>query len=514
MSNIDDRKFACFRRLALAIACIAILAGAVEIGLTAPAIADDTAVDAQLKKIVTQLQSQEKQLADQERRLKRQQDDLAAQAALIASQRQELAQLRGADSQHVEVSTIDASGGITVDSRNASSSSTEAGRADATRNAKLISEQIVGPATAASDTLSTKRIASASLATEKPNFLMSPLQLSQNQNTPVTSDNTPSSPVGEAPSQGSTVTEAQANEVVQSLPVGLAVLTPPQHFIFSPSVEYTQTTNDQLVYEGVVIVPGVDLGEITASTDDRSIISAVADVRYGIFNHFEVEARVPYTFSDDRATLLTQGPNSSATQSMYISNNGFGDIQLAGRYQINDGLDDWPVFVANAVVKTDTGLGPFDVARNSAGIAEQVAIGSGFWAIQGGFSALKVSDPAVLYASANYIYQIPKDVNKTIGGVYVGNVDPSNAVSAAFGFGFAVNSTFSFSLGYEHSFVFPQETELGGTQQQTTSLEVGALTMGMAYRLAPNMSLNSNFEFGVTHDAPNMHVVFSLPISY
>jgi hypothetical protein len=226
MSNIDDRKFACFRRLALAIACIAILAGAVEIGLTAPAIADDTAVDAQLKKIVTQLQSQEKQLADQERRLKRQQDDLAAQAALIASQRQELAQLRGADSQHVEVSTIDASGGITVDSRNASSSSTEAGRADATRNAKLISEQIVGPATAASDTLSTKRIASASLATEKPNFLMSPLQLSQNQNTPVTSDNTPSSPVGEAPSQGSTVTEAQANEVVQSLPVGLAVLTP------------------------------------------------------------------------------------------------------------------------------------------------------------------------------------------------------------------------------------------------------------------------------------------------
>jgi hypothetical protein len=513
MSSIDDRKFACFRRSALSIACIAILTGAAEIGFASPAVADATAVDAQLKKIVTQLQSQEKQLADQERRLKRQQDDLVAQAALIASQQQELAQLRGTNSQYVAVSTIDASGGPTVDA-NASIRSAGAARADAFGNAKPIPEQIVGTAAAASDTQSTKRIVATSLTLEKPNFLMSPLQLSQNQNTPVTSDKTPSSPVGEAPLQENTATEAQANEVVQSLPVGLAVLTPPQHFIFTPSVEYTQTTNDQLVYEGVVIVPGVDLGEITASTDDRSIISAVADLRYGILNNFEVEARVPYTFSDDRATLLTQGPNSSATQSMYLSNNGFGDIQLAGRYQINDGLDDWPVFVANAVVKTDTGLGPFDVARNSAGIAEQVAIGSGFWAIQGGFSALKVSDPAVLYASANYIYQIPKDVNKTIGGVYVGNVDPSNAVSAAFGFGFAVNSTFSFSLGYEHSFVFPQETELGGSQQQTTSLEVGALTMGMAYRLAPNMSLNSNFEFGVTHDAPNMHVVFSLPISY
>ena len=193
---------------------------------------------------------------------------------------------------------------------------------------------------------------------------------------------------------------------------------------------------------------------------------------------------------------------------------GIGDVQVAARYQINDGLDDWPVFVANVIAKSDTGTGPFDVARNSAGIAEAVPVGSGFWALQGGFSVLKVSDPAILYASANYIYQIPKTINQTIGGVFVGNVDPSNAVSAAFGFGFAINPTLSFSLGYEHSYVFPQVTELGGTQQSTTSLEVGALTFGMAYRLAPNMSLNSNFEFGVTHDAPNMRVVFSLPISY
>jgi hypothetical protein len=199
---------------------------------------------------------------------------------------------------------------------------------------------------------------------------------------------------------------------------------------------------------------------------------------------------------------------------MYISGKGLGDVQFAARYQINDGLDDWPVFVANAIVKSDTGKGPFDVARNTAGIAQEVALGSGFWAVQGGFSVLKVSDPAVLYASANYIYQLPKTINQEIGGVLVGTVQPSDAVSAAFGFGFAVNPTFSFSMGYEHSVVFPQITELGGIQESTTSLQVGALTFGMAYRIAPNISLNSNFEFGVTHDAPNMRVVFSLPVSY
>jgi hypothetical protein len=485
---ITDRQFRLFRQKVLTTVAVAGLACAACCSLATQARADDVALEAQLKSVVARLEKQEKQLADQEQKLKHQQDDLANQAALIAAQRDELSGIRSASSGQAPVTTIDASG--------------------AAKNPSVQVINAAGPVTFAKTARAIKT-STDSTTTEKPNFLM-PLQYSQNA--PTSSDNTPTSPVGEAPEPAAP--QPQANEIVQSLPVGLAVLTPAQHFIFTPSVEYTQTTNDQLVFEGVVIVPGVNLGEVNASTDDRSIISSVFDVRYGVLRNLEVEARVPLTFSDDRATLLSQGPNGSATQSMYISGKGVGDIQMAARYQINEGLEDWPVFVANLIVKSDTGKGPFDVARNSAGIAEQVAIGSGFWAIQGGFSALKVTDPAILYASANYIYQIPKDINKTIGGVFVGNVDPSNAVSAAFGFGFAVNSEFSFSLGYEHSFVFPQETMLGGTQQSTTSSEVGALTFGMAYKLASNMSLNSNFEFGVTHDAPNMRVVFSLPISY
>ena len=292
------------------------------------------------------------------------------------------------------------------------------------------------------------------------------------------------------------------------------MLTPAEHFILTPDVEYTQTTNDRLVFEGVVIVPGINLGEVSASTDDRNIVSSVLDIRYGITDRLEAEVRVPFTFSDDRATVLTQGPNGSATQSLYLHTTGIGDVEAGARYQINSGRDDWPIFVANARVKSDTGLGPFDVKRNSAGVAEQVALGSGFWAVEGGFSMLKVTDPAVLYASANYIYSVPKDINQTIGGVYVGAVDPSNSVFANLGFGFAVNPDFSISLGYEHSYVFPQYTMLGTTRQATDSLQVGAMTLGMAYRVAPNTSLNANFEFGVTSDAPDVRAVFSVPMTF
>jgi hypothetical protein len=40
------------------------------------------------------------------------------------------------------------------------------------------------------------------------------------------------------------------------------------------------------------------------------------------------------------------------------------------------------------------------------------------------------------------------------------------------------------------------------------------MTLGMAYRLGNNMSLNGNFEFGVTAAAPDMRAVFSLPTTF
>jgi hypothetical protein len=420
-----------------------------------PADAQDASLDQRIKKIADQLKAQEKKLADQERVLKAQQSAIAQQAAIVEAQRKEIVQLRA-------------------------------------EGAKPQPKPVLVDASATAPAPQPTRIT----------------QTSPPPPVPSEQSSAPSRPVGEAPK------EQKQPQVIQSLPRGLAVLTPAEHFILTPSIEYTQATANRLVYEGVVIVPGINLGEVTASTDDRSIFAAVADLRYGITDRLEAELRVPLIFSDDRATVLSQGPQGSATQSIYISDKGLGDINLGARYQINDGDDDWPIFVANARANIDSGIGPFNIKRNPAGIAQGVALGSGFFGMQAGFSLLKITDPVVLYGSANYIYQVPKDINQTIGGVFVGRVDPSGSVNANFGFGFAVNPDFSFSLGYNHYYVFPQVTYLGNTRQTTTSLEVGALTLGMAYRVRPDMSLNANFQFGVTADAPNMYMVISLPTTF
>jgi len=66
---------------------------------------------------------------------------------------------------------------------------------------------------------------------------------------------------------------------------------------------------------------GINLGEVTATTDDRSILSAVLDLRYGVTSRLEVEARLPFTYSDDRATFLVHPEDSQAKFSFAIDEN-------------------------------------------------------------------------------------------------------------------------------------------------------------------------------------------------
>ena len=82
------------------------------------------------------------------------------------------------------------------------------------------------------------------------------------------------------------------------------------------------------------------------------------------------------------------------------------------------------------------------------------------------------------------------------------------------GFGFSLNPKFSFSLGYKHNYIRPTSSELNDLVEKSDSLQVGALQFGMSYLLTDRFSLNGNFEFGVTEDAPDMRFVLRLPIIF
>jgi hypothetical protein len=222
---------------------------------------------------------------------------------------------------------------------------------------------------------------------------------------------------------------------------------------------------------------------------------------------------VPYVYRHDRVLTLAQRDDQIIREFDQESAN-IGDIEGSLRYQINSGRHGGPIYIANLRVKSDTGTSPFEIERDSFGVLEELPTGSGFWAVEPGLTVLVPSDPVVIYASLSYLYHMAADIDRDIGDVHIGNVDPGDSIGASLGFGFALNQHFSFSLGYKHNYIYPTETEFGTTTQHSESLQVGSLLFGMSYRLNNNSTANFNFEFGTTADAPNTRVVFRIPYTF
>ncbi len=257
---------------------------------------------------------------------------------------------------------------------------------------------------------------------------------------------------------------------------------------------------------------------------------AALSTRYGITDRLEVEVKAPYVFREEtiKNEVLSTGAEPDTRE---FNNLDIGDVEFAGHYQINRGRGGWPFFIGNLRVKSRTGEGPFDVERDAQGLETESPTGSGFWAVEPSKTAILPSDPAVFFANIGYVANIERDVNaiiKTqdilIGAVTttvitsVGDVDPGDAIRGSFGFGFAINERASFSLGYKHTFVGETVTEVikeSGTEEvKSVELHVGALLLGLSYRLTDRTSVHVNVQAGITEDAPDVIVTFRLPISF
>src|SRR5262249_37897027 len=153
------------------------------------------------------------------------------------------------------------------------------------------------------------------------------------------------------------------------------------------------------------------------------------------------EGRVPFLYRHDRVTTLAQN-NNTVTQTYDIDGSALGDIEASVRYQLNRPTPGGMLYVAGLRIKSETGVGPYDVKRDTSGVAAQLATGSGFWGVQGSMSFLYPSDPVVLFANVSYLYNMDGKVDHTIGTVHVGDVDPGDAIGFGFGMGFALNPRF------------------------------------------------------------------------
>lgn len=326
------------------------------------------------------------------------------------------------------------------------------------------------------------------------------------QKTTANTNNANPGHVGEAPAAQTRPPEVQALANVGG------VLTPYGHAVVEPFLQYSRSSVNTFLFQGVEVVSSLLIGSVEANKTSRDLVSTGITARLGVSDRLELEARVPFVWRQDSITNTVQNTNNLTT-TQTSNGYGLGDLEVAAHYQINDGQQDWPFFIGNLRYKSDTGSSPFNSEFNADGSTKTLATGSGFNAIEPSITAIYPSDPATLFANLGYIHSIPEDINHDVGTNFVGRVTPGDTYTGSLGLGLALNDRLSLTFGYEHDYVRPTETVVGGVAQLSPSLQVGSALSGISYRVSDRTSINLNLAAGVTRDAPDAVVSLRVPIS-
>lgn len=314
--------------------------------------------------------------------------------------------------------------------------------------------------------------------------------------------------------------ESEKASNIASITADRGIVTQPGRFIIEPAISHAHSTSTLVAVEGYTVIPALLIGLINISEVQRDIFVGAVSLKYGFSSRFEASLRVPYLSiqEDLREREAFEGtPVDTLRES---SGNGLGDIELAVRYQLNDGLEGWPYVIGSFRVKAPTGDSPYDVdqevIRDSQGnpigveLAERPT-GSGFWSFEPGLSFIYPSDPAVLYGNLSYVYTQKDDKGFENGKT----IDPGNVVRFGFGMGFAFNERTSFSIGYDQSIIgeTTYERDIDLFAANFDRIQIGSLSFGLSHRLKPNTTLSLTVNVGVTENAPDTEITLKLPIS-
>ncbi|MDO8291155.1 MAG: hypothetical protein Q7T44_18230 [Parvibaculum sp.] len=329
-------------------------------------------------------------------------------------------------------------------------------------------------------------------------------------------------PVGQAPASDGRPPE------VAPLFEQPGVLTPKDHYVLEPSLQYGYSSSNRVALVGYTIIPALLIGLIDVREVKRNTVTAALSGRFGVSNRLELEVRAPYVYRTD--TTVSREPLIPGATEKVFSANGMhlGDLEFGARYQLNDGGIDSPFYIGSLRFKTRTGTDPFDVVTDcnqrcvgtnasGTGLPLDLPTGSGFYSAQAGLTVLYPSDPAVFFGSITYLHNFGRDnvSRKVLNGEeeFLGSIKPGDVFGFNFGMGLALNEKSSFSLGYDHSSVGRTESN-GEVVPGSVRTQLATLLLGYSYRLSPKTTLNVSVGAGLTRDTPDVSLTVRLPMNF
>lgn len=300
-----------------------------------------------------------------------------------------------------------------------------------------------------------------------------------------------------------------------------------RRLVLENSLAYTRYDRKQLTLNGFLALDAIFLGNIAIENVESDTLNYNFAARWGLNPRLTLNLDVPYLA---RRTLYQKGGAGGAAASIAqqrTSGHGLGDVSISANYKLSSERGIWPDTVLNLGVTAPTGREPYgidwrilerdddDFIRFA--VPEEQPTGNGLWAATVGLSAVKTTDPAILFGNIGYTRSIAgsfDDLDNNPETVNPGDVRMGDAYFFGAGVAFAFNERTSLSISFSNRLAARARTRYDGdVWRKVIGSDANAATfnLGVTHALNPNTTLVGILGIGLTPDAPDFSLTFKLP---
>lgn len=291
---------------------------------------------------------------------------------------------------------------------------------------------------------------------------------------------------------------------------------------------YSHYDRKELVLDGFLALDAIFLGAVSVDNVESDILTFDMAARYNLTDRWQVGISAPFI---TRQTVYTKDPQAGtpdpAVDATVDETFELGDITLSTNYKLFAETLDWPDTVWSLRVKAPTGRDPYGIKQVERTVEsttllfpETLPTGSGVWSASTGFSFVKTTDPAILFANVEYTHHFEEsfdDISSVEGVTTPGDVRLGDAFGYGVGVAFAINDRMSMSFSYSQRIQQTSETRAqGGSWTEVTHSDANAATFntGVTYALGSKWAMSTSLGIGLTPDAPDLSLSVSFPYSF
>lgn len=300
-----------------------------------------------------------------------------------------------------------------------------------------------------------------------------------------------------------------------------------QRLIIENGISYNRYDRKQLTLNGFLALDAIFLGNIAIENVESDTLTYNLAARWGVSPRLTINVDVPYI---TRKTIYQKGGAGGAAAAIaqeQTSGSGLGDIHVSANYKLAGERGAWPETVLNLGVTTPTGREPYgipwyvlerdedDYIRFA--VPHEQPTGNGLWQASVGLSAVKTTDPAILFGNIGYVRSFAgsfDDIDNNPATVNPGKVRLGDTYYIGAGVAFAFNERTSLSIAFSNRLSGRARTKYEGGEWNKligSDANAASVNLGVTHALSPNATLVSILGIGLTPDAPDFSLTFKVP---